>query len=117
MALSLYEGSKRPSNWPFVFMAVNLLFAGGCMFWWSLMAVLVADAMSWATWVHINRTASDFYQYPFVLLWALPIAGSCFAWLAQKAKNDKLATGLSAFPIVLLGIIVAWYNLAPFEWR
>lgn len=117
MALSLYEGGKRQSNWPFVFMAVNLLFAGGCMFWWSVMAIVLADAMSWATWSQLSRTASEFYSYPFVLLWALPIGCSTVAWMFQKASNDRLATAAAMFPIMLLGFIVGWYHLAPPDWR
>jgi hypothetical protein len=117
MALSLYEGRKRQGNWPYALMAVNLLFAGGCMFWWSLMSLVIADAMSWATWGDIGRGVPDFFQYPFMLLWALPIGGSCLAWSFQKVYRERLAIAASLFPILLIGVIVAWYNLAPLHWR
>lgn len=117
MALSLYEGGKRQGNWPFVLMAVNLLFASACIFWWGMMAIVVADAVSWATWGHIGRGAPDFLQYPFILLWALPLGGSCLGWAWMKVDNERMAVTSTLFPIVLLSFVLGWYHFAPLAWR
>lgn len=117
MALSLYEGPKRQSNWPIVFMGVNLVFAGLCIFWWSAMSLLVGDAVAWATWRNMGAGAQDFFSYPFMLLWAMPIGGSCVAWLCLKSYQDRLALVAALFPLILLDMIVVWYNLMPQAWR
>jgi hypothetical protein len=117
MTLSLYEGRKRQGSWPAVFIFVNLLFAATCIFWWGAMAFLVADAMSWATWGNISRAAPDFLAYPFILLWALPLLGSCLAWVGTKTDNERMAVMAGLFPQVLLGLILCWYWLAPLHWR
>ena len=117
MALSLYEGRKRQGNWPYALMGVNLLFAGGCVFWWSMMALLVADAMSWATWGYVGRRAPDFLQYPFLLLWVLPIGGNCLAWVSMKLDDERAAFFSALFPIVLLGVILGWYHFVPTQWH
>jgi len=117
MTLSLYEGRARQGSWPIVLMAVNLLFAAACMFWWSVMSLVVADAMSWATWAIVAHSTNDFFQYPFVLLWTLPLTGTALAWLGLKVDNQRFALAAAAFPPVLLGIILGWYHLAPLAWR
>lgn len=117
MTLSLYEGRKRQGNWPFVFIVINLLFAGACIFWWGAMSFVVADAMSWATWGNISRGAPDFLQYPFVLLWALPLTGSSIAWIGTKTDNERMAVVGGLFPPVLLSLILGWFWLAPMHWR
>lgn len=117
MALSIYEGRRRQGNWPIALMAINLLFAGGCIFLWSVMAFIVADAMTWATWGFLGHSRPDFFDYPFLLLWALPLGGNCAAWLLRKADKEKLAVTAAMFPLFLLSTVVLWYNVMPPEWR
>jgi hypothetical protein len=52
-----------------------------------------------------------------VLLWLLPVAGACAAWVAQKAKRMKLAYFLAGYPLAYLGLMVGWYYLAPVQWH
>ncbi len=114
MARSLiYEGRGRQSNWPFILIGVNLVFTGICLFAWSAMSLLVADALSWATWGQIGRTMPEFYSYPFLLVWGLPLAGSCAAWLCTKTRLDRVAFACAFLPISLFTTIIGWYNLAP----
>ena len=98
-------------------MAVNLIFAGLCMFWWSAMYLIVGDAVAWATWGQMSRGSQDFFSYPFMLLWAMPIGGSCLAWVCLKAYRERLAFTAALFPLALLDTIVLWYNFAPQAWR
>ncbi len=117
MALSIYEGPKRQGNWSFVLMGINLMFAGGCLFVWSLMSFVVADAMTWATWSFVSHSKPEFFDYPFLLLWALPIGGNCLAWALRKAEKDRMAIAVTIFPMFLLSAVVLWYHLAPPDWR
>ena len=110
----LYEGHGRQSNWPIILIGVNLVFVGICMFGWSLMSIFVADALSWATWGQVGRAMPEFYSYPFMLLWVLPLGGSCAAWMFHKAFLDRVAFACAFLPISLFSTIIGWYNLAPY---
>ncbi len=113
----LYEGRGRQSNWPFILIGVNLVFVGLCTFGWSLASILVADALSWATWSQVGRSMPEFYEYPFMLLWALPLGGSCAAWMCHKVRMERVSFACAFLPISLFSTIIGWYNLAPVWWR
>jgi hypothetical protein len=95
---------------------VNATFAAATVFWWTVLSVFVAEPIEWATWQGIS-SRPDLTDYPFVLLWLLPTAGVVAAWMAWRANNVRLACRMAMFPIVLLGLIIAWYYLTPPDWH
>jgi hypothetical protein len=95
---------------------LNLAFAGVCMAGWSIVSLFVGDAVSWATWTPMSGRP-EFLEYPFILLWSLPVGFSCLAWVIQKAGRDRLALAAAISPVILFGLMIGWYWLAPIEWR
>jgi len=116
MGLSIYEGRRRSDRLVYVPMAINLIFACTCFLWWGTMAVFVAEPLSWATWAPVSA-APDVFEFPFVLMWGLPLAATCLAWLAQKIDTERTAFGFASFPIILIGTMIGWYYLAPKAWH
>lgn len=116
MTLSLYEGQQRRDATPLVVLqAANLLFAAACIFLWAVLAVFVEDPMRWATSYGIG-SRPELLDYPFVLLWLMPVGGACAAWVAQKANRMALAYVLVCYPLAFFGLVVGWYYLAPPSW-
>jgi hypothetical protein len=116
MALSIYEGRGRADPWPMYVSGINLAFAGICIGAWGFVALFVGEAVSWATWMPMS-SRPEFLEYPFLLLWALPVGFSCLAWVSQKAGRDRLALGCAVMPVILFSLMIGWYWLAPIEWR
>lgn len=116
MSLSLYEGNRRREPALVVLVVANLLFAGCAIFLWALMAFLMAEPIRWATARGVG-THPELLDYPFLLLWVLPVAGACAAWIALKAERLKLAYFLAFYPLLYFGIVAGWYYLAPTQWH
>jgi hypothetical protein len=117
MSLSLYEGKRRQDPALLITLQVaNLLFATCTVFMWALMSLLLAEPVRWATEYGIG-SRPELFEYPFLLLWAMPVAGSCSAWVAQRAEKFKLAYFLAFYPLLFLSLVVGWYYLAPVQWR
>jgi hypothetical protein len=117
MTLSLYEGKPR-QNFRFLFalMVANATFAASSASWCTFMSLFVTDPFRWATW-HGLGSRPELFDYPFLLLWLLPVSGICGAWLADKAGNRRLARFFALFPLLFLGLVFGWYYLVPVEWR
>ena len=116
MSLSLYEGGRRSDPIPLIIVqALNLAFAAACIFMWAMLSFFIEDPIRWATSTGIG-SRPELLDYPFVLLWLLPVVGACAAWVAQQAKRMKLAYFLAGYPLAYLGLMVAWYYLAPAQW-
>lgn len=116
MSLSLSEGKRREPAGLFALLAANLLFAGGCIFLWALMSLFLAAPMRWATAQGLGPRP-ELLDYPFVLLWLLPVAGACGAWIAQNEQRPKLACLLAAFPLLVFALVAGWFYLAPARWH
>lgn len=117
MTLSLYEGRKyQRTGLLRVIMTLNVVFGVACIFWWPTLSRYLADAMRWATWRGIEQ-APNLFDYPFVLLWLLPISGIGAAWFVERSGKAQTACIVATLPILLLGMIFGWYHLAPPEWR
>jgi len=122
MTISYYEASdaKRPlSRGLRMLMGANAVVALASLSAWTLVSLLVAEPIGWATWVPINRGDSldDVFEYPFLLLWLMPLAGAAAGWCAAKVQQNKLANLCMWLPLSLLGAIFGWYYLAPAAWH
>lgn len=117
MTPSLYEGKPRQgSRFLVALMVVNATFAATSASWFTIIAVLVAEPMRWATWYGLG-SSPELFDYPFVVLWLLPVGGICGAWLAEKGHNRRLALFFALYPLLFLGLLLGWYYLLPVEWR
>ena len=97
---------------------INLGFVVVIISAWTFVALFVTEPIGWATWAPLSRGwRPGMLEYPFTLLWGLPVAGVAAAWLAQKNNFKALSYALLTFPILILGLIFGWYYLAPVEWH
>ena len=92
---------------------INLMFAALNVFMWSVVALVLADPISWATWSPLGAVTHrpDLFEYPFVLLWALPLAGSGVAALNNFLGFKRMAKLAAAFPISLFVVTVCWWTI------
>lgn len=100
----------------FGLLCINIAFAATSVFWWTMMSLFAAEPIKWATWTGIS-SSPDLLEYPFSLLWMVPVASSIAAWLTHKGGKKRTAFNLACFPLIFLGLVFGWYYLAPPEWR
>ena len=98
---------------------VDLIIAFSVLFLWTAVSFYIAEPVSWATWMSVRRGTQfiELFDYPFVLLWAMPLACIAIAWFARRAKKRALAFAAALFPIVVLGLIFGWYHLVPIQYH
>ena len=110
VGVSLYEGRPYDPNRFVRMMAVaNIGFALVILFGWPYVSAFLDTPVSVAAEVGINRRP-DFTEYPYVLLWTLPLLGSIGAWVASRSGNFLFAKFLAAYPALVIGAAVVWYN-------
>jgi hypothetical protein len=115
MSLSYYEG-KRPRSLPtlLALMWANALFAAAVVFGWAFLAWVIAEPTAWAARTPIpHRSTPDLFEYPFLLLWAMPAAGVAGAWVAEKLGRRGLAYAVALLPILYFNVIFGWFYLSP----
>jgi hypothetical protein len=123
MLISYYEdGTVAPRRIPVVLvglMATNSLFAFAILFAWTYVALLVSEPLSWATWMPISRGQGllGALEYPFVILWLLPLIGSFGGWVGIKGGRTTLAYAFVGVPLAMLLLVFGWYYLTPADWR
>jgi hypothetical protein len=123
MLINYYEdGSAAPvrlSRPMIALMAMNGVFSSAILFAWTYIAFFVAEPLSWATWMPISRGFgfTGVLDYPFVMLWALPLVGVFGAWISIHAGRKPLAYAFVAVPLVMLALVMGWFHLAPPDWR
>ena len=123
MLISYYEDGaaapKRTSRGMALLMGANLLLAATILFAWTYIAFFVAEPIAWATWMPIHRGygLTGVLEYPFVMLWLLPIGGVCGAWASLKAGQKTLAYACVAVPLVTLLLVMGWFHLTPSDWH
>ena len=91
---------------------INLAFAAANIFLWSFVAVVVADPIAWATWSSfgsVNRRP-DLFEYPFIMLWGLPLLGSGVATINNFLGFKQMAKVAAVFPLALFGLTLVWWT-------
>ena len=116
MAVTLYEGNRQTNvRLLHAMMLTNLAFAMLVLGAWTLLAIVVSDPISWATWhsIQMVKTWEEIFAYPYMMLWALPLGAVLAAWVATQAKKWKLALGIACVPILFLGLTISLYYILP----
>ncbi len=114
------DGTRRGWSKPLLLLAgVNSIFAVLMISAWTFASLFMAAPIEWATWVRVHRGGSimELFDYPFVLLWLLPMGGVALAWVAGQSRKWGAAYASLTLPIAILGFCVGWFYLAPETWR
>lgn len=123
MLITYYEDGtavpKRASMLMALLMGANALFAAGIVFAWTYLALFVAEPLAWATWMPINRGYGllGLVEYPFMMLWIMPLIGVCGAWVCLKSGQKTFAYAFVGVPLVMLALVLGWFYLTPAGWR
>ncbi|MGE0701546.1 MAG: hypothetical protein AB7O57_20785 [Hyphomicrobiaceae bacterium] len=102
-----------------ILMGLNAIFAVGILFAWTYISFFVAEPFSWATWMPVNRGYGllGALEYPFLMLWLLPIVGIFGGWVSLKSGQKTIAYAFVAVPIVMIMLVMGWYYVTPADWR
>ena len=123
MLISYYEDGKaapkQASRTMGALMMVNALLSLGILFAWTYLSMFVAEPLAWATWMPVNRGYgfNGIFDYPFLMLWLMPLVGICGAWLCLKSGREIVAFSFVGIPLVMLLLIVGWFYLTPPDWH
>ena len=121
MTISYYGdragASIRPTSFMTFMMLVNAVIAMTVLFAWTAISLYIVEPIAWAMWMPVRRGTSfeELFEYPFVLLWLMPLAGVASAWLGLKFGRRAMALTCLMLPVALLGLIFGWYYGAPPE--
>ena len=107
----LWKGHRHGKAFLAAMWLCNAAFALANVFFWSTLAIVLADPISWSTWSSVGGGARqpELLEYPFVLLWALPLAGSAIAALYSFLGFSQMARAAAMFPLVLFAFTVCWW--------
>ncbi len=83
---------------------------------WAVIRLTVAQPLSWATSQIVGENP-DFLDYPFVLLWALPILAVLVARGAAKWGAREMALGTAVLPPLLFATVMITFYYGPSAWR
>lgn len=114
------RGGRKTWSWPLLAAAgINAMFAAMILSAWTFMSMFIAEPLAWATWMRVHRSSSffDIFNYPFVLLWLLPVCGLATAYVAGEGRKWSMAWCALTLPIVVHGTTIGWYYLAPQAWH
>lgn len=124
MAIAYYqdenvEPQARSARLLSLICMVDLIIALTVLFMWTAVSFYFAEPLAWATWMPVRRGTQfvELFEYPFVLLWAMPLACIGIAWFAKRSGKRALALTAALFPIVVLGMIYGWYHLVPIQYH
>ena len=116
MGLSYYDEHAKPrTRLANVWMILNAFIAVGMVFYWSGLSIWLAEPLKWATRDGVGFTPGLF-EYPYFMLWSVPVLCVVASWLAIKAKRPGIARIVGSYPTMMLALMVGWYNLAPSHW-
>ena len=110
---NLSKGSRLGKAFLTAMWLCNAVFALANVFFWSSLAVVLADPISWSTWSSMGGSARqpELLEYPFVVLWALPLAGSAIAALYSFLGFGRMARVAAMFPLALFAFTVGWWTI------
>jgi len=97
-------------------MGVNLVIALVTLTSWAVIRMTVAQPLGWAT-SQIIGDDPGFLDYPFVLLWAVPILAVLVARGAAKWGRREMALGTAFLAPTLFAIILGIFYFGPTGWR
>jgi hypothetical protein len=109
---STWRGSRRVATFLSAMSLLNIMFAAANVFLWSVLAMVMADPIAWATWHSlgsVNRRP-DLFEYPFILLWGLPLLGSGVGALNNLLGFPRLAKVSASFPLALFTLTLVWWT-------
>ncbi len=117
MPITYYDiHPRRDTRFATATMIANATFATVVLASWSHVAGILSGPLSWATGESISPSP-PLLEYPFVLLWLLPIASMAMGWVATRVQLVRVAHFVGIYPLLLLALMVSWYHLAPPHWR
>jgi hypothetical protein len=123
VTISYYDAGLRAPIRPTAFMTflmlVNTVIAMTVLFAWTAISLYIVEPIAWATWMPVRRgtTFEELFEYPFVVLWLMPMSGVAGAWVALKAGRRSLALTCLILPVAFLGLIFGWFYGAPENYR
>ena len=123
MTISYYDdgarASIRPTSFMTLMMLVNAVIAMTVLFAWTAISLYIVEPIAWATWMPVRRGTSfeELFEYPFMMLWLMPLAGVACAWLGLKFGRRTFALTCLVLPVALLGLIFGWFYGAPPDLR
>ena len=96
----------------YVVSALNVCFVGLTLSTWSILFPLVAGPLRWGTGqiVPSNPEALD---YPYAVLWILPVAATLAAFVLRREGQRPLAVLVAAAPLLFLVILIVVFNVVP----
>jgi len=86
---------------------VNFSLAIGVFLAWPGYAEVLADPMSVIAGSG-STIRPSVLEYPFVLLWLIPLAGACGAYVTSAVETTPLARFFAAFPLLLALACGGW---------
>ncbi len=119
MTLLEYHGTRRINTTPLTaLLVINAGFVLAMLFAWTMISFFVAEPISWATWTPLSHASRpDLFDYPFVVVWALPTAGVILSWFAKSVQRYKLALTLALAPVLFLSMIFIYFYFVPTEFH
>ncbi len=96
----------------YVVSALNACFIGLTLWGWSILYPLVAGPLRWGTG-QIVPSHPEALDYPYAVLWILPIIATLSAFLLRREGQRPLAILVAAAPLLFLVILIAVFTVAP----
>ena len=109
----------QPSYAPvYLFLLADIAMFMAVVLAWPLVHPLFGATVEWAVGQSAHHAAwQDMLNYPYVLLWGMPLGGSIVAWSAMRANSHQLALISAALPVVLFALAICWFDFAPMHLR
>ncbi len=117
MGLTYYEDGRKPrTRFATAMMVVNGVLMSAMAFYWSGVASVLNEPVRWAMRQGVSINPS-WLEYPYLMLWFVPMLCLIGGWLALKARADGIARILGVYPSLTLILMVGWYYAAPHHWH
>jgi len=91
---------------------LNLVYASLPLLWWEQLSQFLMDPVRWATWTSLGPNPG-ILEYPYAMLWGLPLAGFAIGWLLQLGGSRRTALWIESFPPLYLTTLLASFYIIP----